>query len=127
MLELKTVAVLPEGCFGTLLWNGRPFAVSLERTFEDGRPIIQNGTYECTESFFNKGGYPTFEIHIEGHSRVLFHKGNFETDSKACVLVGESFAVIEEKLAIAHSGDGFKELMEKARGLKSFFMTVTGR
>ena len=62
ILELKTVAILDEGCFGVLLWGGKPFAVSLERTFDNGRPIIPQGSYLCTESYFHHGGYPTYEI-----------------------------------------------------------------
>lgn len=126
-LELKTVAVLPDGCFSVLLWDGRPFAVSVERTFDDGRPVIQNGEYECLRDFYHKGGYPTFEIQVEGHDRVLFHKGNKETDSAGCVLVAESFGVLDSGLIVLDSKHGFDEFMGLAAGLASFKMQVTGR
>ena len=126
-LELHTVAVLPDGCFSVLLWDGRPFAVSVERTFDDGRPVIQAGEYECVRTTYHKGGYETFEIIIKGHTRVLFHKGNTEDDSLACVLVAEAFGVMGQKVAVLDSRTGFGQFMEATAGLERFTMKVTGR
>ena len=126
-LHIKTVAVLPEGCFSALLWDGRPFAVTLERTFEDGKPVIGNGQYPCHRGFFHHGGYPTFEIQVAGHTNIKFHKGNWETDSKGCVLIGESFAELNGQMAIADSGHGFNEFMNIVEGLDNFTLLVTGR
>jgi Family of unknown function (DUF5675) len=126
-LELKTVAVRDDGCFSVLLWDGRPFAVSVERTFDDGRPVIPAGVHRCTRSFFEHGQYPTFEITVEGHTRVLFHKGNREIDSKACVVVAESFGILHGVTAVLNSAGGFAEFMELTRGLPEFNMIVTGR
>jgi len=126
-LQLKTVAVREDGCFSAVLWDGRPFAVSVERTFDDGKPVIGNGIFRCKRSFYNKGGYPTFEIIVEGHTRVLFHKGNKEADSLACVLVAESFSVMDGQTAISDSKGGFEEFMTLTTGLEEFDMEVTGR
>jgi len=125
-LQLKTIAVRDDGCFSVLLWEGKPFAVSVERTFEDG-PVIRNGTYLCTQSFYHKGNYPTFEIHVPGHDRVLFHKGNTEDDSLACVVVAESFGELHGKTAVLDSKGGFGEFMALTAGLNEFEMEVTGR
>ena len=127
MIELKTVAIRDDGCFGVLLWTGRPFAVSLERTFADGRPIIGAGTHRCKRTDFHAGGYETFEIEVPGHTRVLFHRGNVETESEACVLVAESFARMGTLTAIADSEHGFKEFMSVTLGLDEFDLEVTGR
>lgn len=127
MLELKTVAVRPDGCFSVLLWNGQPFAVSVERTFEDGKPIIGNGAYRCVKSHFIKGGYDTFEIQVTGHARILFHKGNTEVDSIGCVIVAESFGVLNGETAVLDSKGGFAEFVELTKGLGEFNMVVSGR
>lgn len=111
-LTLHTVAVLPDGCFSVMLWDGRPFAVSCERTFSNGRPIIKNGIYRCVRSYFNRGGYETFEILVPNHTRVLFHKGNVETDSEGCVLVGRYFGRLDDKIAIINSSGAFAEFMK---------------
>lgn len=127
MMELKTVAVLDEGCFSVLLWNGRPFAVTLERTFEGRRVVIPTGQWLCTRTVFQKHGYETFEIHIPGHTRVLFHIGNKEDDSLACVLVGEFFAVFGAVDGIGDSARGFAEFMQRTEGLSQFYLNVSGR
>lgn len=126
-LVLHTVAVRDDGAFSVLLWDGRPFAVAVERTFEDGRPVIQNGDFDCVRSRYIKGGYETFEIIVPGHSRVLFHKGNKETDSLACVAVAESFSMMDGKTAIGDSAHGFAEFMELTKGVQAFRMRVIGR
>lgn len=121
MITVRRVALLEEGCFGVLLYLGVPFAVSIERTFDDGNPIIPAGTYNCTARRYNRGGYETFEITgVAGHSLLLFHKANWETDLEGCVGVGESFAVLNGKLAIAQSGEGFAEFMRKVGDMPSF-------
>ena len=125
--QLRTVAVRDEGCFSAICYQGRPFAVSLERTFADGRPVIGNGVYRCERTFFNRGGYATFEIMVPGHSRVLFHRGNVETDSEACILVAESFAMFNNIAGIADSKHGFEEFMALAGGLDEFDLEVSGR
>lgn len=126
-LQIKTVAVLDDGCFSVLLWDNRPFAVSVERTHADGQPTIPSGIHECVRDFYHGGGYETFEILIDGHDRVLFHKGNTELDSEGCVCVAEKFSTLEGKLAVLESREGFAELMEKASGLKRFLVEITGR
>lgn len=121
LLTVKRVAKLQEGCFGVLLYLGVPFAVTLERTFDDGEPIIPAGVYTCVARRYNKGGYETFEITgVAGHSLLLFHKANWERDLQGCVGIGESFAVLGGELAIAQSGDGFGEFMRKVGHLPLF-------
>lgn len=126
-LQMKTVAIRDDGAFSCLLWDGKPFAASVERTFEDGRPIVRNGRYLCRRDYFHRGGYETFEIQVEGHDRALFHRGNTEADSMGCVIVAESFGVLYGRTAILQSLAGFAEFMALARGYQEFFMEVTGR
>jgi len=126
-MELKTVAKIEEGCFSVLLWDRKPFAVSVERTFPNLQTVIGAGTYRCHRDFYHHGGYETFEVLVPGHDRVLFHKGNKEVDSMACVCIAESFARMDGVTAIADSKHGFDEFMQLASGLDEFELKVTGR
>lgn len=127
MFELKTIAIRNDGAFGVLLFQGRPFAVTCERTFENNRVVIPAGTLICKRTKYFRGGYDTYEIIVPGHSRVLFHKGNRETDSEACVLVAESFAEAAGQTLIADSKGGFEEFMRLANGVPEFSLSVVGR
>lgn len=126
-LEIVTVSVRDDGCFSALLWDKRPFAVSVERTFENKRIVIGNGIYRCTRDHYHKGGYETFEIQVDGHDRVLFHKGNTEENSEACVIVAESFGALNGKTAVLDSKGGFAEFMTLTAGLPHFLAWVHGR
>jgi hypothetical protein len=126
-MSLVRVSVTAEGAFGVLLWAGIPFAVTLERTYEQpGEPVVKipPGLHRCTRSRYFKGNYDTYEIHVLGHSRLLFHKGNVEADSEGCILVAESFAQFDSKPGIGDSGHGFVEFMQRAADAPEFYLEV---
>ena len=121
LIVIKRVAILEEGAFGVMLMLGTPFAVTLERTFDDGQPVIPAGRYVCKPRRYNRGGYQTYEITgVEGHSLLLFHKANWETDLEGCVGIGESFETLDGRIGIAQSSKGFIEFMDKVGDLPSF-------
>lgn len=104
-----------EGAFGVLFDAlGKEFAVFLMRTFGvENSIVVGPGTYKCPKDFYQHGGYPTFGIPVPGHSRILFHKLNFEEESQGCIGIGESFEIIDGKYGIAQSGKGFTEFWDK--------------
>lgn len=122
------------GAFGMLIYDGRaPVCGSLERTFlinSIWRPKIADGLWHCQRSKYHKGGYTTYEIFIPGHTRILFHKGNWPKDSDGCVLLGETYHDFDPAKGIqdpglGRSGEGFDEFMQLADGVDSFFLRVT--
>ena len=128
-LKLETLSIQEDGCLSQLLdESGERILYTLERTFENLRVVIPPGVFKCVKSYFHRGGYWTYEITgIEGHSRVLFHKGNKETDSLACPLVGLSTGKIDGKLAVLQSGAAFAKFTTATHGLDEFELEVTGR
>ena len=118
-LTLHRVAIIPDGCFSVLLWQGIPFAVTGERTYPDGQRGTQivkiaPGTYDCFRAFYNRGGYEVWQIvggQVTRDRLIYFHKGNVEDDVDGCVAVGEQFGFLGGKVAVLRSGEGFKELM----------------
>ncbi len=131
-LRLRTIAILDEGAFSGVLWDGVPIAVALERTFEDRRVVIPAGFSLCTRDWFHRGGYETFRIHIEERDdvpgekdrRVLFHIANLETDLEGCIGIAESFGKLRGTIAVLNSGDAFREFMGLTKGLDQFYMEV---
>lgn len=121
MLYIKRNWVRPDGAFGTVAWNGVPFALTLERTYPGPRPgtqivKLEQGFYKCTRSWFHKGGYETFVIHneiVKPERRILFHRGNKEDESEGCILVGENFVPGPNgQVYLGQSGVGFGELLK---------------
>lgn len=123
--QLKRVAKIESGAFGVLLFAGTPFCVTLEHSYGNYEPIIPNGFHQCTRSRYIKGGYDTFEVQVEGHSRILFHKGNTEADSAGCILLAEMFVVVNGVAGIGTSQVAFDEFMKNAQGFDSFSLEVS--
>lgn len=124
---LERQDVSAAGAFGRLLHVGEPFAVTLERTYEvPGEPVVKipPGVHRCTRTRFIRGQYDTYEVHVFGHSRLLFHRGNYEHDSDGCILVGEEVGVLNGEKAIIHSGAAFDRFMELAANAPEFYLEV---
>ena len=132
-LELVRISVQPEGAFGVLLKAGLPLGpVTVERTYplKDSAPRgpqlvkIPPGSYRCERTRYHKGGYDTFEVMgVVGHSRLLFHLGNSETDSEGCVLLGQRFGPYQGT-GILQSRLGFAEFMSFMGSRPSFHLEV---
>lgn len=120
--ELRWLGEHTDGIFGrftigsTGLWT-------IERDRND--PLFKPfppGDYICKPTYFYRGKYPTWEItgivDAEGHvhTRVLFHKGNWEDDSEMCVVLGEQVAVMPlhgvEKMCVRDSAQAYEAFMD---------------
>ena len=130
--ELIRVAVLPDGAFGVLVLDGRPFCVTLERTqsvesegLTRQTTVIPDGHYVCQRTWFVRGAYETFEIMgVQGHSRLLFHVGNVETDSQGCVLLGTRYEAAGPRPMILDSRTAHTRFMSALSDVNAFPITV---
>ena len=75
-----------------------PFGVTRELPWLDNKKSIScipPGKYLC-KRYSSKKYKNTFEItKVPGRKYILIHIGNFKSNSKGCVLVGESFDYID--------------------------------
>lgn len=121
-MELLRVSVIPDGAFGVLLVDRIPFALTLERTYDgpDGAQTtkIPVGKWPCRRTYFHRGGYDTYEVLVPGHSRLLFHRGNLETDSEGCILVGLRLGMVQGHPAIFDGAAGLERFLWYA-GIRS--------
>ena len=122
---LTHASKIDAGAFGVLLdENQVPICLTLERTFENGLTILPDGVYECTKDYFNRGGYETFEIQVEGHDRVLFHKANVETELMGCIGLGFQFGSLRGMPGILASGLAFAHWWDLVRGYERFELEI---
>lgn len=127
-VSLKRVAIVDDGAFGVLLFDDIPICLTVERTYAAGQSQtvkIPSGRLLCLRSTYYKGGYPTFEIIVPGHNRILFHKGNIEDDVDGCVALGEKFGTLSGKPAVLQSGAAFATFMNRLEGVNEFYLEVT--
>lgn len=123
MFTLKRIAKLASGIFSVLLFDGRPIGVTLTHAFPDGhggfQPIVPPGSYVLKRGIHrlsNVMDFVTYEImDVEGHSGLVFHVGNKNSDSEGCELTGEAFGFDGKgNTLVLSSADAFREFMELA-------------
>ena len=127
LLTLKRVAENEDGTFGVLIHNNVPFCLTIEPEWKNNMQnisCIPEGSYTCEKVNSPKFG-STFEIkRVPNRTHVLFHKGNVETDTLGCVILGEQFESLNGKWAILKSGKAFDEFINLTKGLISFRLQI---
>lgn len=132
-LTLERTDYLPTGVFGKLSdedGDMKPALYTLEHAYpSDGTTSfaakIPPGSYACRRGIHrlkNAGGvFETFEVEdVPGHSNILFHPGNTETDSEGCILLGGS----RIEGSILYSRAAFRAFMTFVAGEDEFELTV---
>jgi len=125
------VANTQHGTFGAYLYEGIPFAVTLEPPWKGNQQdvsCILAGEYigELVDS--PKYGR-VYEIKdVPGRTHVLNHWGNKLKNTLGCVLIAEKYGVLNGKPAVLTSrnspGEGFNEFMKLAGGDKQIRITI---
>ena len=124
VITVKRVSYLPIGVYGVILDGDLPFAL----TCENNKLYIPEGEYLCNKSYYNKGGYSTYEIVVPNRTRILFHTGNIDSDSLGCILIGEEFApLLGRDAGIKNSKYGFSEFMARIGGAESFKLVILNK
>ena len=94
------------------------------------RPKIPPGVYRCVRGshrLHSGPAFDTFEVTgVAGHRGILFHVGNFNSDSEGCVLCGQKEAVDPNtgQTMITGSRVAFAAFMQRLEGEDEFTLTV---
>ena len=135
-LFLARVAYHPDGTFGVLLVQEAPLmpltpiATTCEEVWafnQRNASCIPSGRYRCDRVLSPKFGN-TFEVkEVYGRDAILFHKGNTVKDTEGCILIGETFSLLDGVVSIGDSGKGFEEFLTLTAELDHFNLTVQDR
>lgn len=129
-LLLKRYPADPDGIFGVLYDpDGVEICETLEHNFNK-RALIPPGRYRCVRGMHRlKADGPEFETFevtgVAGHWGLLFHVGNYNRDSKGCILVGDAMLATPSGDIITGSKSAFTRLMQVQYGVDEFFLTIT--
>ncbi len=127
---LRRIASTEYGTFGTLIDNGIPFALTLERPWVDNErnvSCIPAGVYACNR-FSSKSHSNTFQVmNVPNRTGILFHTGNLMEHSAGCILIGETFDLYKGNPAILSSKKGFDEFMSKLENMQDFQLLIQNK
>lgn len=137
-LTLTRIFDRSDGIFSELTdEKGKIIARTLEHAYmfvndvskERYEPKLYDGTFTCKRSMHRlhgmKNDFETFEITgVKDHTNILFHWGNWHTDSDGCVLLGEGIASSSKGQMITASKQAFAEFMELLTGVNEFSLVV---
>ncbi len=128
IFKLHRIAHILDGTFGVLREGEIPFCLTLEREWKDnkrGVSCIPVGIYTCKFTKSPKFGF-TFEVTgVPGRSHILFHRGNIMDDTHGCIILGEEFGELDQRVAVLSSGRAFQEFMWRVEDLEEFELEVT--
>jgi hypothetical protein len=126
MMKAKIVILeeSDQGALGILILDNVIFCFCLFPDAADKMKFhLPPGTYICKR--FHGTKWPnTFEIVVQGHTAILFHAGNVEADSSACVLLGSTTGKLKGNRAVLNSGDTFKAFLDYTQNIDEFQLTV---
>ncbi len=127
-LTLQRLDYREDGIFSELLnEQGHVLVFTCEHSYNH-RPKLYLGTFTCkrgTHQLHSGPPFETFEVTgVNGHSGILFHKGNTQADSEGCILVGDYYGHDGEQMAVFNSKVAFTELMKTLEGVATFTLEV---
>jgi hypothetical protein len=137
-LTLKRDQYRKDGIYGRLLNDkDEQVAVTLEHAYDPNdegsfAPKVPQGTYTCQRGQHQLAGmsapFTTFEITgVPGHTGILFHRGNYNSDSEGCVLLGRDIATsnLDGTQMLTLSAITFTSFMCMLNGVDQFTLTVS--
>jgi hypothetical protein len=136
MHRIRYTSYRKDGVFGEFTFDGddKPFCVVLTHAFPAGGawlPIVMpRQVYTCVRGVHTIIGsqpFETFEITgVPGHGGLLFHRGNYNDDSKGCILLGEEIVAYDSDFdeMITHSKQTFEAFMYRMTGVQTFQLQV---
>lgn len=102
---LRREIISNKAILGTLILDGKEIAKTLENPWKNNEvdiSCIPAGKYKCTID--NTGKFQWWRLaDVQGRGLIEIHEGNRERDTQGCILIGESWGVYKEELAVLNS------------------------
>ena len=109
-----------DGCIGVLLIDNKIVCYALENGLDEKFRILE-GIYTVFKYKSPTYG-DTYEIKVPGHKYVLFHWGNFETNTEGCILTGTETGTLYNKETDYH----VRSVLDSRKAFKKFMGFMGG-
>jgi hypothetical protein len=126
-----------EGTVGVLLVNSKIICTTLELPWRNNKPYIScipDGVYKCmrinSEKVKNVGGITYLVTNVPDRTGIIFHPGNWTTDSFGCILLGLYPGYLKNpdtgkiERAVLGSRVAFKRFMNEMNGERGFALVI---
>ena len=123
-LTLHRLPVTTDGIFGRLHYNGELLCHTLEPAWK----AIPKGTYRVEylpESASGKYKDVYWIVDVPGRTGILIHKGNIQSDSTGCILVGDKLGQLGDTRGILHSYLALAKLHDTVKR-ETFILHIEG-
>lgn len=113
LLTLQTVVYRNDCTLGVLLYETEPVCVTLEDPWNfnnTGVSCVPRRTYSVVP--WNSAKFPnTFNlVDVPNRSAILIHAGNTADNTEGCILVGEMYGTLNNKIAVLNSAKALDKL-----------------
>jgi len=112
---------------GVLMIDEEIFCVTLENPWKNNKvneSCIPADIYICKRYESNKYGDTYLVKDVEGRTWILFHWGNFVSNTDGCILLGESYTYINGEKAIGSSKKAFLAFIDKLGEVDNFILEI---
>ncbi len=128
IVKLERFAYTPFGTFGKM-YIPEYQCFTVERPWLNNIPkesCIPVGEYGMALGFYNRGGYPAYEITgVPGRTLIKIHIGNTMDDLLGCIAPGKALGFLERKWAVTSSKKAFTEFMAAMDGVERSKIQIT--
>lgn len=118
----------PEGCFGVLRISKKLFCLTLEppdilnEKWTSCIPVQQYSITRWNSQTFGE----TFAVQgVPNREAIIFHWGNWVTDTKGCILLGEGLLWSGNRRGISNSRNTHAKFMSELSGYDEAHLTVS--
>jgi hypothetical protein len=118
----------PDGCFGVLRIQKQMFCLTLEPPDQANKawtsciPVQQ---YICIPFESPKFGRTYIVSDVPDREKIVFHSGNWLSDTQGCILLGDSLLHLSGRRGVANSRDTFKKFMHILGDTEEAHLTIS--
>jgi len=86
---------------------------------------IPTGRYSIIPTYSHKFKKTWLVCHVPNREHILFHAGNWQTDTKGCIILASRFGKLQGKWAVLNSGNTFKAFLQNLNGDQEAELIIT--